>query len=610
MAHSPPLIPWLLCAAVLLGSSPAAATRLEDLAPDQNYSVDRILISGNKVFSESQLLAQLRTEARPVYAFWKKRPAFDPETFANDLKRLRRFYEANGYYSAAINYNLRVDGHQVTIDIRITENKPVKVEWVRLEVDDHQVLPGRSPLNQLSIKPGDVFSETAYQQSEDTIRGFFRDQGYAHVKVERRAWVNLTANLARVRYSVNRGTEAVFGRTEISGLKQVEPKIVLREVTYRRGERFSQAKIDESRRRILRLGLFATVRFDPLLDTANPRIVPINLVVTEKPKHRIKIGGGYNTESQFVAGFEWSDLNWLGGGRQLSILTQYSNIDSTVAATLKQPYLFDKRALTGVIDLREDIQQVPTYTLFATRLLPHLDYAISPTLTTYIGFRMEYANLTAIDPSVIRRLGPIRESGILLGPYAGFFINTADDPYNPHRGYSVAFNAMQGGGAFGGKFNFYRFDGEWKHYQPIGDKITLATRLRLGTADSLGSKSDYPLFYRFYAGGEGSVRGYGYWRLGPKSSANVPLGGLSDVEGSIELRRQIWGNLGGAVFLDFGQLSLHPYDFPISNLRFGAGPALSYMTPIGPIRIDLGIPFRKPKGDQAWQVYFSIGQFF
>jgi len=90
----------------------------------------------------------------------------------------------------------------------------------------------------------------------------------------------------------------------------------------------------------------------------------------------------------------------------------------------------------------------------------------------------------------------------------------------------------------------------------------------------------------------------------------VPLGGLSDIEGSLEARHQIWEALWGAVFLDFGQVSLHPYDLPVLNLRFAAGPAVSYMTPVGPVRIDLGFPFKKPQGQAGWQVYFSIGQFF
>ena len=78
----------------------------------------------------------------------------------------------------------------------------------------------------------------------------------------------------------------------------------------------------------------------------------------------------------------------------------------------------------------------------------------------------------------------------------------------------------------------------------------------------------------------------------------------------MELRHSIWKQVGGAVFLDFGQLSLHPYDLPVSNLRFAAGPALSYTTPVGPIRIDVGFPINKQPNAPNWQFYFSIGQFF
>ena len=90
----------------------------------------------------------------------------------------------------------------------------------------------------------------------------------------------------------------------------------------------------------------------------------------------------------------------------------------------------------------------------------------------------------------------------------------------------------------------------------------------------------------------------------------MPLGGLSWIEGSVEFRHKLWKQLDGAAFLDFGQLSTDAYHIPISDLQFGAGPALSYQTPIGPVRLDLGIPLNKSHGDPSWQVYFSIGQYF
>jgi outer membrane translocation and assembly module TamA len=129
-------------------------------------------------------------------------------------------------------------------------------------------------------------------------------------------------------------------------------------------------------------------------------------------------------------------------------------------------------------------------------------------------------------------------------------------------------------------------------------------------ADAIGSDKNFPLFERFYSGGEKSVRGYGRWRLGPLTADDDPIGGLSLVEGSLEFRRPLWKELNGAVFIDFGQVSTQTYDPPVDDLRFSGGFGLSYSTPVGPIRLDIGFPFKRPPGDRGWQIHFSIGAYF
>ena len=171
------------------------------------------------------------------------------------------------------------------------------------------------------------------------------------------------------------------------------------------------------------------------------------------------------------------------------------------------------------------------------------------------------------------------------------------------------FAAEAGARAWGSDYSYYRTTLDLRKYTLIAPKTVLAARAMFGIADSLGRRQDYPLFERFFPGGDGSVRGYGYWRLGPLSASNDPLGGLTLFQGSVELRHPLYQKLGGAVFVDFGQTTLHPYDVP-EPLRFGFGPAIMYDTPVGPLRLDLGIPSKAPRGDPWWQVYFSIGQFF
>ena len=162
----------------------------------------------------------------------------------------------------------------------------------------------------------------------------------------------------------------------------------------------------------------------------------------------------------------------------------------------------------------------------------------------------------------------------------------------------------------GGDFDFYKLQGEAKWYHLLTSQIVFASRLKLGVADPFGRSTEVPLFERFYAGGANSVRGYGRHRLGPLSASDDPVGGRSLVEGSLELRRQFSEKIGGALFLDFGQVSRRSFDLPFDDLRYAAGFGVRYTTPVGPVRLDLGFPFSPPRGDQPWQVHFSIGQFF
>jgi outer membrane protein assembly complex protein YaeT len=604
-------VPVWTALCLIVCSQPLWAANLQSLKPGVTYEVDKIVFTGNQAFSASQLLNVMQTRERPFYQLWKKRHVFDPDVFTQDLKELEVFYHSHGYFRAAITYHLKIHDGLVTPQIKIKENKPAKTQRIEI-VLDRQQLPRSDPLfKKIRLKPGDLFNDTAYADAENALATFFRNGGFAHTKTQRRAEVNITDNEVRVWYYVQPGSPGVFGHTTVTGLKTIRPYIVTRELTYHPGEPFSQTRLDQTRDRLLKLRLFSVVRLTPLSNVEDPRIVPIRLTVRERPKHSIAVGGGYNTESQFILNFAWSDMNWLGGGRQVTAFLRYSNIDSAARVVLTQPYLFNQRAFTGIFGFGEDIQQVPPYTLFGTRFTPSIRYNFSEKTKAFVGYRLEYDKLTSVDSQLVAALGGIKMSGIVSGPEAGFTMDTTNDLFNPSRGYVIDLEGMQAGEIFGGSFNFYRFWGQLKYYHLLGWKTILATRLKLGFGDYFGhNPENYPLFYRFFIGGEGSVRGWRYWELGPHTPDDTPIGGLTDLEGSIEFRRPIWGNLSGAAFLDFGQLSTHAYDVPIRDLDFGAGPALSYNTPVGPIRIDIGIPFHKPRNQYQWQFYFSIGQYF
>jgi len=586
------------------------AIQLEQLDSAREWRVDKIKISGNQRFSDSQLLAEMVTQARPWYGLWEERPLFDTVTFATDLDRLRRFYQSEGYYKNLITHDIDPDDTRglVSLNIYIEENSPVMVSQVLIEVNaespEHPPLPEKFP-----VTPGEIFREQKYQDAELFLRNHLMDNGHAHTQTQRRAEVDLAQDQAIVRYSAQPGPKAVFDETEIKGSEQVEPYLIRRELAYQPGEMFSVKKIRESRQQILALDLFSAIAINPRESAEKSTVVPMEIQVTEKPPREISLGFGYSTEEEFRVSLDWRHQNWLGDGRRLSIRGKYSSILVSGAIDFIQPHFFTRQTQAG-LNLRHDQEDEETFKRNVSRFSGRLEHRFSPRLLSFLGYRVEYNQLSDVADATPQALGEIRTKGILTGPSLGLVWNSTDDLFKPSQGEIVSFNADQGGGIWGGPYEFFKLTGEAKKYFPIGWDTIFAGRLKLGVADAIGSKKNYPLFERFFAGGQSSVRGYGRRRLGPLNSDDEPLGGLSLIEGSVEVRRPVWRELGGALFIDFGQVSLKSFDIPVNDLQFSTGFGLSYTTPVGPLRLDIGFPFNPPRGDRAWQIHFSVGAAF
>jgi outer membrane translocation and assembly module TamA len=160
--------------------------------------------------------------------------------------------------------------------------------------------------------------------------------------------------------------------------------------------------------------------------------------------------------------------------------------------------------------------------------------------------------------------------------------------------------------------SFAKFELEGRHYLPIWWRMIFATRLLLGSIQPYGATetAEIPRNVRFFSGGPGSVRGFRLNRLGPLDSDGDPVGGNSLIEGSVELRFPIAGQFWGALFVDFGNVFSEPLTYRLNDLRYAAGPGIRYMTPIGPIRLDIGFVIDPRSNEDSSRLEFSIGQAF
>lgn len=589
----------------------AFAASLDDLDPNIDWHVRDLIITGNEQLSTNDLKAQLLTKTRSWYALWRPLSKFDISTFTRDLERLQRYYQAHGYYQADITYHLEVAPSAVTPHITIIESEPVRVTRLTAQLTDQPELESalQALLPSLPLHEGDIFSEERYQQTEARLKEFFLQQQRGRVQVSRRAQVILDQHAAQAEYTITAGPVTVFGPTTVEGTKQVAPSLVTRELTYEPGDPFSATAVEKSRKNLLNLDLFSSVRLLQEESFGDPTIVPMRVQVDEKPFREWQLGGGYGTEDEFRGQVRWRHNNWFGDGRKLDLQVKASSLTRLIDVNFLQPHFLGSRNRFSLL-LRPQQVDEPGYLLNLTRLQPRIDRELTDTLSGFIAYRSEYDQLNDVKLATIRSLRDFERKGVLSGLSLGILWNTTDAILNPTRGGILSFSAEHVGGFLGGDFDFYKLQGEVKRYHLVSEKTVFASRLRLGFAHPFGGSKEVPLFERFFSGGAASIRGYGRHRLGPLSADDDPIGGRSLLEGSFELRRQLFEKIGGSVFLDFGQVSLHSFDVPIDDLRFALGFGVSYTTPIGPLLLDLGFPLDPPHGDQPWQVHFSIGQFF
>jgi translocation and assembly module TamA len=221
----------------------------------------------------------------------------------------------------------------------------------------------------------------------------------------------------------------------------------------------------------------------------------------------------------------------------------------------------------------------------------------------------------SIDVSRTRELGvetltPLGRDLVTFTGLADMAIDRSDNALNPTRGWRATARIEPTLLTGDGTFPYLKIQGQVSGYLPFdvkGDTV-LAARLHLGSITN-GTVEDIPAPQRFFAGGGGSVRGFGFQEVGPRFSDNTPEGGLSLAEASVELRRRLTEKWGVVVFVDAGTVG--DAQFPsFRESSIGGGFGIRYNLGFGPIRVDFATPLTSRRGESPLQVYVSIGQSF
>ncbi len=446
--------------------------------------------------------------------------------------------------------------------------------------------------------------------AEGRIVAALRKDGYADAKAdEREVIVDHADRTVRPTFRIEAKAKVKLDGIQLKTTGRTNPRWVAALAPWRTGQVYNPQSVAELQRRLLDAGVYnaVDVALAPASDANGLR--PVLVTLTDRPRSSLSLGGSYATREGVAADALYSIYNLLGRADTITFNGQYGAILKRFDATLSLPdFPWPLYTLQpGVTAYRNDT------TAYTERDFGgHVDLVRRYTATSFrtVGVAADYID----DDEEILSGGAVekrRQRMALLTLLGRLTLDHSNDPLDPVRGWKFDGSVQPTFGAGGSTIGWAKVDAQLSAYLPFGASAStvLAGRLHLGSIVTGGSTFDIPAGRRFFAGGGGSVRGYAYQAVGPRFPDNTPMGGLSLVEASVELRQAIRGPLGAVVFVDAGSVGSQPYP-EFHSLSLGAGVGVRYNLGFAPLRVDVGVPLNRRKGDGAFQVYVSIGQSF
>ncbi len=527
-----------------------------------------------------------------------------------DLPKLSKVLESQGYYDAVI-YPFLQEGvilekggkYLVILDINL--NTQYILNSFTIEGKDFS--PEAEKIIR-TLKENDIpFGEPAASQvivdTETKLLTRLAAHGYPFAAISsKHIEINEATHQMDVCFTLELGPLSYFGEVTIEGLKNLNSSYVRDEIPWKKGEIFSIEKIDQLRQRLMRSGLFASVEVLPAKKIEENNLLPVTIRLVEgKPRY---VGAGLryaSSEGGSIKAF-WGNKNLWGNGESLELNTQYGRKKTLLETKFSRPhFLRPDQTLRTSIEGGKEITDAyrkkggSAFIKLERKFLEH--WTGSAGIAYDMGrIKSDLGNRTYHLPSF-----PLDAT-----------YSTINNILDPTQGMKISTYLTPFPRILGGETNFLRSLLSAIFHFPLTKKETVV----FSTFTDIGfmpkaKRSSVPVDKLFYAGGAGSIRGYGYQLAGPLDASNKPVGGLSLFEIGGEFLFKVAKDFGFVTFLEGGTVYNRAYPNFSSKLFWGTGAGIRYYTSVGPIRFDIAFPLARRKNvDSPFQIYIGLGQSF
>ena len=528
-----------------------------------------------------------------------------------DADLLTQLLRSEGYYDALVEASTEKSADGLLVILTADPGQQYRFASVELPGLDSAGANAARLRDTFGVRPGDPVIAADVIAGGLALTKALGEQGFASAKLgEEQVGVNHQTHLASLVLPVDPGPIARFGTIRVSGRPHFSAHHVDIIARFKRGDPFKRSKLEDLRRALIATTLVANADIQ-VVPVQGGRVVDLNVRLEPAPQHTIAGDLGYGTGQGVLAEVSWTDRNFVNPEGALTL--------HGIAGTTEQ--------LVGVQFRRSNFLQ-RDQTFNAQLSVAHQKFAAYKAKTVDLAANIERQSnfiwqkkwtwsyggeWLATDERGVFSSAGIKDTKTFLIAAAPLALgyDGSDSLLDPTRGFRLGAHVSPEISFHGGHRTYVRSQFDASAYHAVSDGVVLAGRVRLGTISG-ASLFDLAPSRRFYSGGGGSVRGYGYQQLGPKDVDGDPIGGRGLAEFGLETRirlKSFGGNFGVVPFFDGGSLTSKAWP-DMRNWRYAAGIGVRYYSSFGPIRVDLGLPLNRQKGDGPFAVTVSLGQAF
>jgi len=581
-------------------------------------AVSAVRFEGNTKFPDKVLRKQMKTKGKTFYSFIDKSGRLDETQLEQDVNAIKEYYQDHGYIDVEVKEVRRERKNgKMTIVIVLQEGPIYRVGKIR--ITGTKAAPEAKVRALLKMKEGGIYSPKQIREDSKKIADAYGTGGYVDLQVTPQG---IPAGDGRidVHYDIQEGGPAFVQRINIVGNTRTKDKVIRREVLIAPGDILNSVRVETTKKRLDNLGYFEKVETFPE-DTGVPGRKDLTIQVQEKRTGSLNFGAGFSTIDQLVGFVEMTQgnfdlLNWptfTGAGQKFRFRIQYGNTRKDVTLSLTEPYFLDRRlSLGGELYYREADYLSNIYTQRNYGFSTEIRKQIAPFTAASLGYRLEDIELFNVSPGASAQIqineGTTTKSQIMLGVSN----DTRDNPFLTRTGHRVTFTPYVAGGFLGGNEQIVGMTLEGRQYFHLYKDSILVLSATAASVDTWGDGTFVHIYDKLFLGGSNDLRGFGFRDVSPRDINGEPVGGNSMAAFTIEYTMPIIEKARFAVFFDGGFVNRKSWDFDTKDYVDDVGIGLRLDLPIGPLRIDYGIPIEKGpyKDAGSGKFNFNVGYQF